>query len=136
MSAAAAQPLQFITDPLLDMKVLVVLDSVSDAIGINQMILGYLDILGIPYDVVDVNGRTSDTPALVTDAMLWDGVNHGHYYAIFVTTSDVWSPIIAPGNTAGEGLTATERNLIRAYERNSTCARPRCTHTPRPPITA
>ena len=85
MAITAAPPLQIISDPQLDMKVLVILDSDTLAIGVNQMILGYLKILGIPYDVHDVNVGTAD-PAF-TAGDLWDGVNHGYYYAIFVTTS-------------------------------------------------
>ena len=77
------------------------------------MITGYLDILGIPYDIVDVNARPSFDVPLVTDAKLWDGVNHGHYYAIFVGNN---TRLVARARY--EGLSADERALIQDYERN------------------
>ncbi|MGC9400678.1 MAG: hypothetical protein ACP5HM_16315 [Anaerolineae bacterium] len=115
MATTATQPDQIITDPLLDMKVMVVLDDDGGAEGVNQMVLGYLDILSVPYDTYDVNGRDpNDTdPTVFVESDLWDGVRHGHYYAIFITTNGVWDPW-----STTDGLNQAERNLIDSYERN------------------
>ena len=88
-----------ISDPVVEMKALV-LDIPGAAPGIYQMIAAYLDVLGIPCNVIAVGTETVD------EGDLWDGVNRGYYQAIFVTTSDVWV-----------GLDAAERSLIEAYER-------------------
>ncbi len=127
MALDATTSLQVIETPTKEMKVLVILDSVIQIEGedypdgINQMMTGYLDILGIPYDVIDVNERTAGSAPLITDAMLWDGVDHGYYYAIFIGNNTVWWPQDPdPGDPLQlqQGLTEDERNLIRAYERN------------------
>ncbi len=101
LAALDAVPDVIITDPLLDMRVLVILDS-DPVTNENLVILDYLDILGIPYDVWDVDGD-----ATIEDTDLWDGVRHGYYYAVFVSTNLVWDP----------GLTVSERTLIDTYER-------------------
>ena len=104
-------PDTIITDPLLDMRVLVILDSVDGAANTNRVILDYLEILGIPYETWDVNDRsTSGFSFAATD--LSDGANHGYYYAILVSTNQVWSPA-----SDHDGLTEGERDIIRTYER-------------------
>ena len=106
---ASVAPLQVITDPVLDMKVLVIIDSgiqvggVDYPDGVNQMILAIWTSWGSPYDIYDVNSRRCLHNASVTDAISWDSVNHGYYYAIFVITSDVWWPDY-PRPIAGERL--------------------------------
>ncbi|HOU11580.1 MAG TPA: hypothetical protein PKZ84_00550 [Anaerolineae bacterium] len=97
----------FITNPTIDMKVLVIHgNGYKDELGLEHpynMIKSYLDILGIPYDTVDLSA--SET---ITETDLWDGVNHGFYYAIFFTTSNDWS----------SGLPAATQEIVAAYERN------------------
>lgn len=94
-----------ISDPVVDMRALVLHKSGDDAGGVYNMIEAYLEILGIPYDVIDA-GLPAPNGSL-EESDLWDGVNHGHYQAIFITTSDVWATY----------LDAAERSLIEAYER-------------------
>lgn len=94
-----------ITDPVVDMKVLV-LHKTGDADGVFQTIRAYLDVLGVPYDVIDTG---LSTPAgTVEEGDLWNGASHGYYQAIFISTSNVWFAY----------LDATERSLIAAYERS------------------
>ena len=96
-----------ISDPRLDMKVLVIYGNGYEDSQLNtehpyNMVKSYLDILGIPYDTVNL--RANET---ISEADLSDGVNHGYYYAIFFTTSDDWWSL--PPET---------RAVIAAYERN------------------
>ncbi len=80
-------PVPIITDPLLDMRVLVV-HRLEDA-GIRAMVVGYLEALGIPYAEVSLGGAS---PAgTLGAAQLWDGERHGYYYAIFFTSSATWA---------------------------------------------
>lgn len=133
LATAAVDSIDVVQAPTLDMKVLVILDDriwvqgsggtwTEEGDGGSQMITAYLDILGIPYDVVNVDHRTSTDSDQITEAMLWDGVNHGHYYAIFLSSSSVWwpAPLSEPPEAVGllEGLSQTEREAIRRYERN------------------
>jgi len=96
-----------LTNPTIDMKVLVIHgNGFTDTLGLEHpytTLKSYLDILGIPHDTVDLSeGETID------EAKLWDGVNHGHYYAIFFTTNSDWYP----------GLSSETQEIIAAYERN------------------
>jgi len=133
LATTAWNSIDVVPSPTLDMKLLVILDDriwvqasggtwSEEGDGGSQMITAYLDILGIPYDVVNVDHRTSTDPDQITEAMLWDGVNHGHYYAIFLSSSAVWwpAPLSEPPEAVGllEGLSQTERDAIRRYERN------------------
>jgi len=96
--AAPAAPSVTVTDPILDMKVLVIHRPGDE--GTLATATAYLDIMGIPYDVIDTSART------IASADLWDGVNHGQYYAVFVTTSSVW-----------DALSAGEQTALADYER-------------------
>lgn len=87
-----------ISDPVVDMKILVLYDVVD---GVFQMIDAYLNILGVPYDAIDVDVDT------VEESTLWDGNNHGYYQAVVVVSSAVWASSLDP----------VERSLIEAYER-------------------
>ena len=91
-----------ITNPVLDMKVLVLYRS-FDATGVFAMVKGYLDILGIPYDTIDT-GQQPEGMILASD--LWDGVNRGYYYAVFITTSNIWA-----------ALSPAEKTTLTDYER-------------------
>ncbi len=96
-----------ISDPIIDMKVLVIYGNGYEDALLNtehpyHMVKSYLDILGIPYDTRNL--RASET---ISEADLWDGINHGYYYAIFFTTSDDWWSLPLP-----------TREVIAAYERN------------------
>ena len=112
-TATDAVPDVIISDPVLDMKVLVILDSVDGAANTNRVMTDTLEALGVPYDLLDVNGRDTLVP-MFAEADLWDGSNHGHYCAIFVSTDYVWTP---QGRTT-DALTSDEHDLIVAYERN------------------
>lgn len=93
-----------ISDPVIEMRALV-LHAAGDAGGVYATISAYLQILGIPFDVIDT---AAAAPAgTVEEGDLWDGVNRGHYQAIFITTSNVWA----------SHLDAAERSLIEAYAR-------------------
>ena len=96
----ASIPPAIITDPKIDMKVLVLHNPTWD-FGNFPTITAYLDILGIPYDTID----TSTTP--ITTTTLADG-NHGKYYAIFFSFSGQWWGDLDDG----------EQALIADYERN------------------
>ncbi len=107
MASAITDTTILISAPTIDMKVLVIYGNGYEDGTLNtehpyNMVKSYLDILGIPYDTVDL-----DASETVTEAMLWDGVNHGYYYAIFFTTSDDWW-----------ALPLATREIIAAYERN------------------
>lgn len=99
----------FTTTPTIDMKVLVVHGKGSIDPTVSpptehpyNMVKSFLDIVGIPYDTVNL-----DASETISEADLWDGVSHGNYYAIFFTTSDDWWAV--PFET---------RQVIDAYERN------------------
>jgi hypothetical protein len=77
-----------VTDPVWDMKVLVIRSGIEWEEGIDNTATAYLDILGVPYDVLDLSQPGAAGELAESD--LWDGVGHGHYYAIFITTSTVW----------------------------------------------
>lgn len=94
---------EVVSDPLLDMKVLVI-DRVGEADGVLATATAYLDILGVPYDLLDT---TQPAPGgLIEEDDLWDGSRRGYYYAIFVTTSNVWY-----------ALSAEEKGILEEYER-------------------
>ena len=98
------RPAALITDPILDMKVLVIYRT-GNVDGVYATVTAYLDILGIPYDEIDT---TQTAPAGTIEAGdLWDGANHGYYYAIFLTTDTVW-----------QNLSVDERALLQGYERD------------------
>ena len=85
------------------MKVLLVYRP-GDADGVYGMVKGYLDILGIPYATLDTSQAA---PAGTIEAAdLWDGVNRGYYYAVFITTSNVWA-----------ALSPAEKTTLTDYER-------------------
>ena len=86
-----------ISNPVLDMKVLV-LYTPGDADGVYASLRAYLEILGIPYTPITV-AQPGPTDAIQPDD-LWDGVNHGYYYAIFTTTSNVWYALSPAAQTA------------------------------------
>ena len=93
-----------VTNPVLDMKVLVV-HRPGDADGVFAMVKGYLDILGLPYDMLDT---AQAAPAGTLEAAdLWDGVNRGYYYAVFITTSNIWA-----------ALSPAEKTTLTDYERD------------------
>ena len=96
----APVPPTIITDPMLDMKVLVLHNPVYD-FGNYPTITAYLDILGIPYDAIN-----TDTTAITTTTLA-DG-NHGKYYAIFFAFSGQW----------WGDLDVNEQAAISNYERN------------------
>lgn len=93
-----------VTDPVVEMKVLVLFKT-GDADGVFQTIQASLDILGVPYDALDVGLAAPD--GTIEESDLWDGSDRGHYQAVFITTSNVWAT----------WLDAGERSLIEAYER-------------------
>lgn len=100
-------PGTIITDRTLDMKVLVVYGNGYEDLTLGtehpySMVSSYLDILGIPYDTVDL-----DAGETIAENDLWDGVSHGYYYAIFFTTSNDWW-----------ALPLATREMVAAYERN------------------
>ena len=97
------QEAQIITNPVLDMKVLVIHDGPADVS--LPTIKAYLDILGIPYITFDVM-----TTTLLTESALWDG-NRGFYYAIVVSTANVTNP------WSGR-MDPTERSALENFERN------------------
>ena len=93
-----------IANPVRDMKVLVLYRS-FDADGVFAMVKGYLDILGIPYATLDTSQAA---PAGTLEASdLGDGVNRGYYYAVFITTSNIWA-----------ALSPAEKTTLTDYERN------------------
>ncbi|MBN1920142.1 MAG: hypothetical protein JW892_02765 [Anaerolineae bacterium] len=100
------QEAEIISNPVLDMKVLVIYDSIRSPEAVLDNIQAYLDILGIPYDTFDVAGAP-----LIADASLWDGVNHGYYSGIIVTAGIVT-------NRWYGSMTNAERTVLEAYERN------------------
>jgi hypothetical protein len=94
---------EVITAPVLDMKVLVVTRA-GDADGVRDMVTGYLGILGIPYQVIDTS---QPAPAgTIEPSDLSDGASRGYYYAVFITTSNIWA-----------ALSAAEKSTLAAYER-------------------
>jgi len=99
----------FTTTPTIDMKILIVhgkgyTDTNASPITEHpyNMVKSFLDIVGIPYDTVNV-----DAGETINEADLWDGVSHGNYYAIFFTTSEDWW-----------ALPFATHEVIAAYERN------------------
>jgi len=64
-----------------DMKVLVI--SADGNETDYPYILATLDQIGIPYDVFVATQMT------LTSSLLWDGVGHGYYYAIILTTGNL-----------------------------------------------
>ncbi len=109
VAASITDTTVFTTAPTIDMRILVVhgkgfTDTNASPITEHpyNMVKSFLDVVGIPYDSVDLSA--SET---VSEADLWDGVSHGNYYAIFFTTSDDWW-----------GLPFETREMIAAYERN------------------
>ncbi|MDX9953027.1 MAG: hypothetical protein RBT75_02980 [Anaerolineae bacterium] len=100
------QEAEIISNPVLDMKVLVINDSIHSPKAVLDNIQAYLDILGIPYDTFDAAGDP-----LLGDAALWDGVNHGYYYGIIVSAGIVTNPWYG-------SMTLEERTVLEAYERN------------------
>ena len=99
LAAASA----IISNPVVDMKVLVVYRP-GDADGVFAMVKGYLDNLGIPYATLDTS-QAAPTGTLEA-ADLWDGVNRGYYYAVFITTSNIWA-----------ALSPAEKTTLTDYER-------------------
>jgi hypothetical protein len=90
-----------------DMRVLVI------AADGNETDLGAikadLDSAGIPYTVL----IAATTP--LTSAMLWDGVGHGYYQGVILTTNSLtYSP--DGGTTWQSAFTADEFNTLWAYE--------------------
>ena len=68
------------------------------------MVKGYLDNLGIPYATLDTSQAA---PAGTLEASdLGDGVNRGYYYAVFITTSNIWA-----------ALSPAEKTTLTDYER-------------------
>ena len=96
----------YVSDPVLDMRVLVLHWTGHYEEGIYDTARAYLDILGVPFTSIDVLQPSPE--GTIEESDLWDGANHGYYYAIIVTTSLLWY----------EGLTADERAIIEAYERS------------------
>ena len=99
----------FTTAPTIDMRILVVhgngfVDTNASPPTEHpyNMVKSFLDVVGIPYDAVDLSASQT-----INEADLWDGVSHGNYYAIFFITSDDWWAV--PFET---------RQVIDAYERN------------------
>ena len=85
------------------MKVLV-LYRPGDADGVYAMVKGYLDNLGIPYATLDT---AQAAPAGTLEASdLGDGVSRGYYYAVFITTSNIWA-----------ALSPAEKTTLTDYER-------------------
>lgn len=98
-------PATVIANQVLDMKVLVIDGSLPYEEGIYNTATAYLDILGVPYDTLDTS---LDGPEGTIEASdLWDGASHGYYYAVFVTTSNVWW-----------GLSADEQAVLETYMRD------------------
>lgn len=97
------QEAQIISNPVLDMKVLVLHYGTGDVS--LPTIKAYLNILGIPYTLFDVAGDD-----LLQDSVLRDE-NHGRYYAIIVSTAYITNPWSGP-------LTSGERAALEAYERD------------------
>ena len=93
-----------VSNPVLDMKVLVVYRP-GDADGVTAMVKGYLDILGIPY--ATLNTAQAAPAGTIEAADLWDGVSRGYYYAVFITTSNIWA-----------ALSPAEKTTLTDYERN------------------
>jgi len=85
------------------MKVLVVYRP-GDADGVFVMVKGYLDILGIPY--ATLNTAQPAPAGTIEAADLWDGVSRGYYYAVFITTSNIWA-----------ALSPAEKTTLTDYER-------------------
>lgn len=99
----------FTTAPTINMRILLVhgngyTDTNASPITEHpyNMVKSFLDIVGIPYDTIDLSENET-----ISEADLWDGISHGNYYAIFFTTSDDWW-----------GLPFETREVIAAYERN------------------
>jgi hypothetical protein len=104
LSSAVAQPTTAITNPVVDMHALV-LYRPGEADGVFNLIKSYLDILGITYTLLDTSQAA---PAgSIEPGDLWDGNNHGYFYAIFITTSNVWA-----------ALTPDEKATLSNYERS------------------
>ena len=102
-AATLAAASAIISNPVVDMKVLVVYRP-GDADGVFAMVKGYLDNLGIPYATLDTSQAA---PAGTLEAAdLWDGVNRGYYYAVFITTSNIWA-----------ALSPAEKTTLADYER-------------------
>ena len=104
-STTTPAPTTIITDPILDMKVLVLYDGTIDESGVYNTATAYLDILGLPYTTL--NTSLSAPEGTIESSDLWDGLHHGYYNAIFVTTSNVWY-----------GLSSEEQNVLDAYMRD------------------
>ena len=104
-STTTPAPTTIITDPILDMKVLVLYDGTIDESGVYNTATAYLDILGLPYTTL--NTSLSAPEGTIESSDLWDGLHHGYYNAIFVTTSNVW-----------HGLGPEEQNVLDAYMRD------------------
>ncbi len=100
----SALPEDIIPNPVLDMKILL-LYRPGDADGVFAMVKTYLDILGIPYVALDTSQPAPD--GTLEEADLWDGVNHGYYYAVMATTSNIWF-----------WLSSTEKAVLETYEQN------------------
>ncbi|HBX69079.1 MAG TPA: hypothetical protein DEH25_06785 [Chloroflexi bacterium] len=92
-----------ITNPVLDMKILVIRSNGTSDEGIYDTATIFLDILGVPYDTLETIA-SGDT---LKESDLSDGVNHGRYYAVFITTSNVWY-----------ALSANDKTLLQTYERD------------------
>ena len=102
-AATLAAASAIISNPVLDMKVLVVYRP-GDADGVFAMVKGYLDNLGIPYATLDTSQAAPVGTLEAAD--LWDGVNRGYYYAVFITTSNIWA-----------ALSPAEKTTLADYER-------------------
>lgn len=98
-------PAAAIPNRVLDMKVLVIDGSLPYEDGIYKTATVYLDILGIPYDTLNTSADGPEGTVEASD--LWDGESHGYYYAIFITTSNVWW-----------GLSGDEQTVLETYMRD------------------
>ena len=102
-AATLAAASAIVSNPVVDMKVLVVYRP-GDADGVFAMVKGYLDNLGIPYATLDTSQAA---PAGTLEASdLGDGVSRGYYYAVFITTSNIWA-----------ALSPAEKTALTDYER-------------------
>ena len=87
--------------------------------GVFGMVKGYLDILGIPYATLDTSQAA---PAGTIEAAdLWDGVNRGYYYTVFITTSNLWA-----------ALSPAEKTTLTDYERDFAVRRGDLVRLPQP----
>ena len=68
------------------------------------MVKGYLDNLGIPYATLDT---AQAAPAGTLEASdLGDGGSRGYYYAVFITTSNIWAALSSAQEDDADGLRA------------------------------